>query len=632
MNPFFHHFGNYARRFRLEWAAFLFASLFASVSVLIWKNEAPDLPLGVLEAAAFAWLTVRAMQAESSFFTHGGWQVRPVEKAALRKAKWALFLSALLPAMAVRAWCLHRTVNLSGMAWVEALLREWLPWLAGFIVAAALVSAFGQRIRARATNGRRWTFTLAGLVAAGGLLAVVAAVSPSSLNMGSRSGSYGTTPRSLLPHIPKGERLIAVNASAGGSVREDKPLRQLLRVPLAAGQSASLPGLRAVVTACQPAGDRLAVAVEVTGLPWRLRALGEDPVFVVRYGPGIWGPQREYSQRWSRLRLAGMGSEKLMKSGNFMSPMIEPWNQRPWAELMEGAELVIFAQDPGGPPIPPSTDPAPAMSIGEKEMTLALPELPEHPTPQQLTAAAQAAVDQLNAGAWSEQQERALPLLEKGGAAIIDPLLASGPFSDEAWRHLEPFLVKHAMEIHRPALLRLLETDGRMGSVMVRKGWKAEALPLLRRHLVDGLPLTLPALLALAAEKDAALAPALRHRILQWDRSRFWQEEGPLMDSLRDHPGIDWQQLQSDKWQANAATGTVSQIISERCAFTGDRIIFREMAGFWLRSSQLPGKNTLHQWISPAAWDGESKDFPAWLRANFDRLQWDTAAARWTLP
>lgn len=389
MNPFSHHLGNYIRRFRLEWAAFILVSTSTSLSLLRWKNEVPVLPLGVLEAAAFAWLTVRVMLAESSFFTHGGWQVRPVEKSMLGKAKWALFLSALLPAMAVRAWCLHRTVDLSSGVWLEALLREWLPWLAGLIAAAGLVSAIGQRIRAK--GGRRWMIIILGLVAVGGLLAVVAAVSPSSFNRGSRSGGYGTTPRSLLPHIPQGERLIAVNASAGGSVRTDKPLRELLRVPLAAGQTASLPGLRAVVTACQPAGERLAVEVEVTGLPWRLRALGEDPVFVVRYGPGIWGPQREYSQRWSRLRLPGMGSGKLVESGDFMSPMIEPWNQRPWAELMEGAELVIFVQDPGGPPIPPSTAPAPAGSIGGAEMTLALPELPEHPTPQQLTAAAQAA-------------------------------------------------------------------------------------------------------------------------------------------------------------------------------------------------------------------------------------------------
>jgi hypothetical protein len=630
MNPFFHHLGNYARRFRLEWATFLLVSTLTSLSVLRWKNEAPVLPLGVLEAAAFAWLTVRVMLAESSFFTHGGWQVRPVEQSMLGKAKWALFLSALLPAMVVRAWCLHRTVDLSGNAWVEALRREWLPWLAGLIAAAVLVSAIGQRIRA--TGGRRWMIIIMGLVAAGGLLAVVAAVSPSSSNRGTRSGGYGTTLRSLLPHIPRGERLIAVNDRAGGSVRTDTPLRELLRVPLAAGQTISLPGLRAVVTACQPAGERLAVAVEVTGLPWRLQALGGDPVFVVRYGPGIWGPQRKYAQRWSRLALPGLGSGKLVASGDFMSPLIEPWNRRSWPELLQGAQLVIFAADPGGPPIPPSTAPAPAMSIGEKEMTLALPELPEHPTPQQLAAAAQAAVDQLHAGGWSEQQSRALPLLEKGGAAIVEPLLASGPFSDRAWRHLEPFLVKHATEINRPALLRLLETDGRMGSVMIGKGWKAEALPLLRRHLVDGLPLTLPALLALAAEKNATLAPALRHRILHWDRSRFWQEEDPFMEALRDHPGIDWQQLQSDKWQANAETGTVSRTISERCASTGDRIIFREMAGLWLRGGKLPAKNTLHQWISPAAWDGELKDFPAWLRANFDRLQWDPAAARWTLP
>jgi hypothetical protein len=622
------HLRHYLRRFRLEWIAFVCISATASVLTLRWPEDIPDMPLSVLEALAFTWFTLRIMQAEPVFQTHGGWRVRPICKSSLSQARWVLFLSALLPVLLLRGWCLHQAVDLSGTGWRHALWREWLPWLAVLLAAAGMVSLIGKR--AGDTGRPRWSLMIMGIIAAAVVVTIGSAITQAGrLGPGMSGGGYDGRQLGNHPQLPNGERMMTMSDRAGGKAVARKPLRELLRLPFKTGAAAALPGMQVRITACQPAGMRAAFAMHIAGLPWRLRALGEHPFFAVRYPGGIWSPQVKYEHRRQSSRLAAMGYARLEESGDFMSPMSEPWNRRSWPELLASAELVLFEPDPDGQLYQPEELPPPAWSIGEKETTLDLPELPPHPTPQQLQKAAQAAVDQLHAGAWGEQKHHGLVLLEKGGAALVEPVLACGPFGMEAWAMLEPFLIKHATEAHLPIMLRLLEKDGRIGSVMVQKGWKAQALPLLRRHLLDGLPLTMPGLVALAEEKDAALAPMLRQRLLIIGRSRREQDSDRLADALREHPGIVWTELLGDYWYA---AGHGGRMWTEKCAATGDRIIFREMAGFWLRATKLPNKATLHSWISASAWDGELTGFPAWLRTNMASLVWDPASQRWHLP
>ena len=52
-----------------------------------------------------------------------------------------------------------------------------------------------------------------------------------------------------------------------------------------------------------------------------------------------------------------------------------------------------------------------------------------------------------------------------------------------------------------------------------------------------------------------------------------------------------------------------------------------DLAAFWLLNPPPADAST-----KLFAFPGQSTDFPAWLRANFDRLQWDAAAARWVVP
>ena len=620
-----HHLRSYARRFRAEWAAFVLTSCAASLLTLLCPVAVPNLPLVALEWTALAWFTLRVMQAEPAFVTHGGWRARPVAAGQLRTARWLLYFSALLPAFLCRAWCLHRAVDLSDGLWWSVLWREWLPWLAILTAAAALVSVAGTRVAN--TAGRRWTMLGTGLVAAAVVIAIGAALTGArgSRSMSSSGGS-DRTPRGICPHLPPGERILTLSDRAGGRETVDRPLRLLLRLPLRAGSSASIPGMHAAITACQPTGLRLAFAMEITGLSRTLRLLGDSPVLAVRYAGGIWAPQMRTEHRREGNLLAGMNTTRQVEGGDFMSPVMEPWNTRTWPELLAGAELIIFVPDPHGPLPPEENLPPRAWSIGAAETTLTLPELPPQPTAEQLHAAAQAAVDQFHTGAGDEQQVRGLQLLEKAGPAIVPQVLECGPFGEGAWQLLEPFLSKHATADHLPAMLRLLEKDGRIGSVMVRKGWKEQALPLLRQHLLNGLPLTTDGLVALAEIKDAALAPALRLRLL-----REFREQDALADALRDHPGLDWPTLARDCWYRRAFHGPIARMWTEQCAQTGDRTIFRAMAGDWLRSTKPPDSPTIRSWIAESAWHGEPRDFPAWLRANCDRLAWDATLKRWSL-
>lgn len=79
------------------------------------------------------------------------------------------------------------------------------------------------------------------------------------------------------------------------------------------------------------------------------------------------------------------------------------------------------------------------------------------------------------------------------------------------------------------------------------------------------------ALLALAAEKrPRSLQPCSTALALEplSVLGRRWTVYGTVCD----HPGIDWQKLQSAKRYANAARGETGQTYTERCASTGGRM------------------------------------------------------------
>ena len=621
-----HHLRHYVRRFGLEWTCFVSVGTANNLIMRTAGGEAFDLPLTILEAAVFGWFALRLMQAESTFLTHGGWRVRPLEARWLRRCRWLMFFSALLPVMMLRIWTMHDMVDLSGGAWLGELLRDWMPWLVILTGSAGLLGALGEGIAA--TGGRKWTGILCGAAAAACLITAGACLAGNSLDQAVSGSSGSTVPRGVLPFIPSGERLIAITPRwSGGDAPKDQSLRILMRVPLKQGATASLPGLKAEVTVCQPAGMRLKWGLVIRGLTWKLKQSGMEPVVVVRYPGGIWAQQMRGTFATERLRLAMLNVGRMDATGDALSPMSEPWNRRSWSELLQGAELVLFVPDKDGP-APPPPDHDPVTNDGTDEAALDLPALANQPTAEQLLAAAHAAVDLLHGRDFHKDSRQAMELLTKAGPAIIEPLLRSGPFSQRAWSALEPFFVRHATEAHKAPMLRLLETDGRIGSVMVQKGWTAEALPLLRKHLVEGLPLTFAGVKALADLKDESLAPALRRRFLFADP--IWKpldDAVRLGESLRDHPGINWPELARQKWHRQG-----SPVWAEQCARAGDKAILRHMAARWLGASTPPDKPTIQDWIARESWDGEATEFPAWLRANFDRLQWDPEGKRWRIP
>ena len=210
-------------------------------------------------------------------------------------------------------------------------------------------------------------------------------------------------------------------------------------------------------------------------------------------------------------------------------------------------------------------------------------------------------------------------------------VLECAPFGRYAWRdHLQRFLTKHATAEHVPALLNLLETDPRAAEVMIPKGWKNEALPLLRKHLENRLPLGFEGFQAMAELKDPSLAPQLAAQVLNGASNEFDSSKPPL---LREHPGIDWLALVKEGCRRSAIDdGEPNFYWLENSAPLGDRELFRKQVGAWLRNSNgPPSKGTIGAWIAKSTWDGESAAFPAWVRGNFEKLRWDDALKRWVL-
>lgn len=627
----------YLSRFWPEALAFWAVSITASIWAAFDHNGFPDAAFATLEALAWFVFTLRLMQAETTFLTLGGWKARPISVGTLAVAGWALYFMVLIPPMLVRTTCLATMLHWTIQDWIQYGALTWLLLLGILLVGAAILAAIGKI--ARGGIWAKWLVILVGagicwvFLSVGVLLTGYRTVQ----TIGGEAGSGPpNTPRGLMAYVPKTDRVI--ESFLGGSPSIDEPgLRLIARVPTKSGAITNHDGMMFRVTESRPTGARLNVTIEIRGPSERFKDWGDRSasksrvVLAVRYANGMWGWVRNYNREWKVNYLAGFPIMNRLEQGEFLSPKMYPWVSAPWEELLDGAECYLFVTDSSVELPPAPLIPEFPMSIGSREMTVELPTLPDNPTLLQIRTATLAAVDQMQIDAWSDNSNAASRLLDKVGSAAVPFVLDCAPFGRNAWRdHLRRFLTKHATAEHVPALLKLLETDPRAAEVMIPKGWKNEALPLLRKHLENRLPLDYEGFRAMAELKDPSLAPHLAAQVLNGASNEFDSSKPPL---LRDHPGIDWLALVKEGCRRSAMDdGEPNFYWLENSAPLGDRELFRKQVGAWLRNSNgPPSKGTIGAWIAKSTWDGESAAFPAWVRENFEKLRWDDALKRWAL-
>ena len=407
----------------------------------------------------------------------------------------------------------------------------------------------------------------------------------------------------------------------------------LLRLPLRAGATAYFAGCRATITECAASGLRCLLSLEITTpssalRPW-VRANGPNGKtgveLYIRYADGTWAPQVDHGTYSMNSSLPGFAAEKYSLGGSFSSPLILPENNKTWEQLQEGSELVVCV---------------PALHGTAERVRAEWPAAPSHrrtwnpdaPAPPSTPAAerVQRAVDYLrNHGSSGEQV--AWKELEAAGAEAVAHVLKHN-WGDYWMKDIvSPFLVKFAAAEHLPELLASLENDPRLADAIIDKGWITQAMPVLRRHLANGLPLTVKSLIVLATLRDVSLAPAMFSAA-----ERTWQPGDTLAAALRNHPGIDWPLLAAAGWRRQNPHFTGYEEFprlnpwAQAAAATGHREAWREIAAFWCITPPRP--EDIPSLLSPLAWSGEMKDLPAWLRTNFDHLEWNADVGLWTVP
>ena len=615
MTHFMHTLRLYARRFWREMAAFWIISGIASYMSLRGPGNYPHAGLTVLEALALLCAVVRLMQAENVFRTLGGWQARPIRGATLRRARWTLLAVLLAPAVAGRVAVTALTFPLGTAEWLTLATAVWLPLLAGIVLGAAAAGWIGRD--ARWSSEYHYPALVWGVILTAGGMALGWKIAGHSRVGTGWSGGGGAA------------QLLIAGTGDLENVRTKTldSMTPILRLPLHAGASAEFAGCRATITECAGAGLRVMALLEITApaaslRPWLASpgsAKGESMALLIRYSDGSWARAANRMDASLSSSLPGLSAEKFTLGGSFASPLILPENDKTLEQLCAGAELVFFVRQPRSP-----AGPAPQDWVSPPA-----PGPPQRETPPQTDAARRIteAMRNLSADRY-DRESRTNNALAAAGAEGV-PLILAQNWGEYHWQDIaRPILELHVTAAHLPLFLENLQRDPRLGEVMIAKGWAAQALPTLREHLQNGLPLGPKSLTALAALKDPALAAALTAAL-----QRTGITDPKVLTSVRDHPGVDWPALAAEAWRWNNFR-TRDVVDAEHrnpwtwlAAAAGHRPAFQSLAARWCLTP--PGLEEIRSFIPTELWDGSLSDFPAWLRANFDHLAWDTATSRW---
>ena len=601
----------YLRRFWLDIT--LFWMLSSAATWLAWRDPAMQTLSGmaVLESLALLVASLRILQAEDTFATLGGWQVRPVNARTLRLARWGLFALLLLPPVLVRI-AVSVALFAPGPAecWVLA-VQVWLPLLGGCLCGAAAAGGVGR------ASGLMWgVIVFSACCGVGYFISRTESNTFSNHLSGSRKG--------VAINIFRAESRMLKN----GVPRDFVSTSPLVRLPLRPGAEKFTGGCRVVLTECALSSGQARVTVEITvpgnGLrPWKIDGTypNKGLSIYLRFADGTWAGLFDSFFSCDHSPLPGFGVERFRVGGSIGTPLAFPENDQTWEQLAAGAECVIFAREITG------------TAKGDSSPWPPLPDVPRTwdpnapaPVLSPAAATAEAAFAEFSRAAYAgEAYNRRANLLKKfgpDGFAEALRYLWEQCFEDIYRSNIVPMISAHATLEHLPLLLQELEIEPYCIRAFIKKGWQAQALPILRRQLQDGLPLPGESLDILAGEGDIHLAPMLYAAAI-----RCGEPTAPLLAKLAAHPGIDWPKLVAEAWRYQRFDVWQRKGWREAAARMGEKAALRELAGSWLDKG--PNTGTVSRFITlPDA----IQNIPAWLRANFDRLQWDAGAARWVLP
>lgn len=574
---------HYRSRFGWEIAAFWLIS--GVNSVLLARHAVVGLisAFAVLEIIALAWITVRLVLAEDGFKTSGGWGTRPFPKGLRTGLPLAVACLVVLVPAVVRAFVYQRMFA-DASVWTAWNGSSWLRQLWIWLVFCALpIKLFGTLIL-RGIDGR-------GRIAAWTTLAVVLLPVTASLGtyFGKRGGHYGNSgggaPRLLAQgiqrHLDDATDFIGT-WNDPTSDAEVPAARLLARISLDSNESP--PGIAVSAVSAGLRGSR--VLVRMRGY-LRDRAMVprlKEAIAVLRYAGGTYATcEQDYtSDPGSPLPFFPVSEWRF--SGDFVSPLSLPEFGGDPQELTRGLELLLFEPD------------------------------------------------------WDKRQLKVDPRrrANRGGdpevfrfsPATMEELFTQFPWPDEVWeKTARPFLLKRAVEGDVPFLLDKLEMDNRLMSVFIGKGWRNEAMPVLRKLLKERIPMGIECIEELVREQDPALAEDLKAVALHHTRGLERLEK-----ALRSQPGFDWRGFVLEAWKRQKYSNNWLEpwgefwIMALWAAREGDFSAFRLTA-----ERAALGKTWEQQQLAGLV-AGEHPDMMEFLRRNIDAMKFDSESRLWFLP
>lgn len=628
MNHFIHAFRTTSGRFRWEIIVFwlMEMTLFAGYLNGFFRAEPPmSTPFAVrpafdrLEILIFCWIVLRVMASEPVLLTQGGWRVRPIPRFIVWIAPFAVLVMILLPPLLLRLLVIQSAASPDVAQWGRIFTSCILP-AAGWILLGALFVRTGSGLLTRRGPAMAAKIVF-GLALAGLMAAWFHPASSRRIQIllndrdlyhiqggGGGSINFGNHVLGIQEHLPPGAKY------AGDWEIWSPPavrMREVVRFPIKQGLVRKQAGIRLEVKLIQPDERKLDLDFDITAADPKFITDLWNGTMVLRYAGNIYAFRRLIRDWQETAPLAALPVTTIHCIGRFDSPIGYLWNDRTWGELLDDAELMVFVPDKSLPPIQVARKVDPPKPVREK--------------PSGLAGDVEEVFDGLD---YDLDRNFTKPMAEKGSSLPHEALphvLARHPWSDNAWEHfVKPFLLKHADVADKAALLDRMDSEPRLGEIMVIKGWKADALPLLRRIAEDRLPLDVESLTVLAQERDPKLAKSLSALAARLDHGVEKLE--PL---LRVHPGFDWKAFVHEGWMRRKYSFRRSgpiQPFDLWAAQEGDVSALRHMAEQAARGKKWEAE----QLAGLVA--GEHADLLGWLREHIGSLRFDAAAGRWVLP
>lgn len=622
---FLHSFKHYLSRFRWEIAIFWIVSAAASASPAYPTSIKTTLALGKFEILAAIWITLRLMLAESNLLVSGGWRTRPLKDFTLLAVQGCTLLLVIAGCFLFRGLLIQWMFAPDLAGWKHILQQSWLPGIFIWLTIATVILTIGGIVLRNA--GKKCRILSAAVLAAVLLISLVRLLPATSY--GQHSSSGGSSPptkfaQSIQQQLPDGTDFIGRWREPYHSSEQPATARLLMKIPLDANAKLTQPGITPIAKAIRIEDSRIAVSIRLATLDpaWakRLSQWGERHALpILRYADGTYATCNEYNRGSSGPSLTFVPSNEFGFDGSFISPLSLPEYAGVGHELLIGAELLLFEADPSAPPLTPDSS-----RIRPERKAGAQPTLPPISDSTALAEYTRKVVQQqeLYGTGYAAQQQGRVELPREAFSA----LLATRPWGDGAWRAIvRPQITRLATEADKPVLLDLLKTEPRMASVLIEKGWSADAIPELKRIVRDRLPLEEESIVALASAQDASLSADLAAVALRIERL---ENPSEFESALKGQPGFDWHAFALQGWHRRkyGIEPALKSPFAVWAAREGDTSALRHIAECAARGSKWDYKQLALLVSTDVA------DPLAFLRANLDKLRFDPAAQRFLMP